>query len=119
MKPKSVIGWILSILSALIFLFAAYLQLTGNPIEVQGFGLFGLPLWFMYIVGATEVIGSGLLLSPKQPLAGAALLSLIGLGAAYEHLSHGQLGFAPIPLVVSALAVGGAILRDGLRAFLH
>jgi hypothetical protein len=118
MSARTIAGWVLSVLPSLMFAFAAYLKLTGNAAEVDGFRLFGLPIWFMYVVGVAELTGVGLLLFTRQRLAGAAILCVVGLGAAFEHATHEQLGMAPIPLALAALAVVGALLRDA-QAKMH
>jgi hypothetical protein len=86
------------------------MKFTANPAEVAGFTLFGLPIWFMYLTGAMEVGGVVLLLLSPWRYAGAALLVIVGLGATFEHLTHGQYAMAPIPFVCAALAVLGASL---------
>jgi len=113
MNARTIAGWVLSVLPSLMFVFAGYLKLSGSAMEVDGFKLFGLPIWFMYVVGVTELTGVALLLFTKWPLVGAAILSVVGVGAAFEHLTHAQLGYAPIPLALAACAVAGALLRAG------
>jgi putative oxidoreductase len=111
MNVRAIAGWALSILGSLMFAFAGTLKLIGSSVESDGFRVFGLPIWFMYVVGVVEITGVVLLLFTKRPLIGAALLCVVGAGAAFEHLTHAQLGFAPIPLLLAAFAVAGALLR--------
>jgi hypothetical protein len=110
-RTRTIAGWVLSVLASMVFLFAAFPKLTGNPMAIEGFARFGLPVWFMYGVGVAEVAGVALLLFTKRRLAGAGLLGVVGIGACFEHATHAQLGMAPIPLVVAAFAVAGAFLR--------
>jgi uncharacterized membrane protein YphA (DoxX/SURF4 family) len=109
---RPIAGWLLSAIASAIFLYAAFLKLASNAMEIAGFTLFGLPIWFMYLVGIAEVTGVALLLLTKQRLAGAWILSVVGLGAAFELATHAQLGMAPVPLVLAAFALGGARLRS-------
>ena len=107
--PK-VAGWIMSILAGVLFLFAAFLKLTHNAMEVEGFRTFGLPIWFMYLVGLMELAGAALLLT-RRPIAGAVLLCIVGLGASFEHATHAQMPLAPLPLLAAFIAAFGGYLR--------
>ncbi|HEY0797965.1 MAG TPA: DoxX family protein [Candidatus Baltobacteraceae bacterium] len=110
MKARVISGWVLSGIAALLFFTAGCFKLSNNPIDVNAFTLYGLSLPFMYAVGVAEIAGAATLLT-KQRLAGAVVLTIVGLGAAFEHLTHAQAAFAPIPLVLAAFALGGALLR--------
>jgi len=107
---RRVVSWVAAILSSLMFLLAAFMKFTDNPAEAAGFALFGLPIWFMYLTGTMELGGVVLLLLSPWRYAGAALLVVVGLGATFEHLTHGQYAMAPIPFICAALAVLGAVL---------
>jgi putative oxidoreductase len=115
MTVRRVAGWAAAILASLMFLLAAVMKFTNNPAEVVGFTLFGLPIWFMYVSGAMELGGVALLLLSPWRYAGAALLVIVGLGATFEHLTHGQYVMAPIPFICAALAVLGAVLLQAQR----
>ena len=110
-RARTIAGWVLSILASLVFLPAAFSKLSGSAAAIERFARFGLPIWFMYAVGVAEITGIALLLFTKQRLAGAAILSAVGVGACFEHLTHAQLAMAPVPLVAAAFAVAGALLR--------
>jgi len=112
MTARQIIGWILSIVASAMFALAGYLKLTSNPMETQAFAMYGLPLWFVYVVGVMEIAGVILLLFTKWRTAGAALLTVVGLGATFEHATHAQLAMAPIPLAAAACAIVGAMLRE-------
>jgi len=57
-KHQKIAFNILRAITSLIFLFAAYSKLTGNPQAIQGFAMVGLPVWFMYCIGIGEVLGA-------------------------------------------------------------
>jgi len=107
---RRILGWICAIVPSALFLLAAFFKVTSNPAEVAAFVLYGLPIWFMYLVGAMEIGGVVLLLLTPWRLVGAALLVCVGLGATAEHLTHNQAAFAPVPFLCAALAVAGALL---------
>jgi uncharacterized membrane protein YphA (DoxX/SURF4 family) len=115
MTTRVVTGWVLSIVAALAFTFAGAIKLAGNVQAVTMFAQFGLPPWFVYLVGIAEIAGSVLLLVPWRPSIGAAILCCVAAGAAFECLAHEQAAFAPMAPVLAALAVAGTLLR-GARA---
>jgi len=119
MKPRAIASWVLSIIAALMFLFAGSIKIVGNVEAVTMFAQFGLPPWFVYAVGIAEIAGSVLLLLPWRPSIGAAILCVVALGAASECLAHGQASYAPLAPVLAILAVVGTLLRGpraGVRA---
>jgi uncharacterized membrane protein YphA (DoxX/SURF4 family) len=83
---------------------------------IHEFGVFGLPLWFMYLTGVLELIGAILVLIPRLASGGAGLLGCVMLGALAAHLSHGQAAMIGAPLVLLILAVAVGWLRGWGRA---
>lgn len=117
MRARSIAGRTLSVIAAVMFVPAAVLKLIGNSIETTTFVQFGLPIWFMYVVAVVELTGVALLLFSKRRLAGAALLTVVGLGAIVETALHMPLAMVLVPLIAAACAVGGAFLlraSDGI-----
>ena len=109
-KKKDIAYWVLAVLIALPFLAGAYLKLTGSEMEVQGFQMFGYPLWFMYFIGACELLGAFGLLFGKilhRDLPRLAALGLIGImiGAIYTHVMYTPLVMAIPALVLSILLI--------------
>ena len=78
---KSIALWVLRVLLAALFLFAAYMKLSGNPMMVAEFDTVGLGQWFRYVTGILELVGAVALLVPKTSLNGAALLLCVDAGA--------------------------------------
>jgi uncharacterized membrane protein YphA (DoxX/SURF4 family) len=75
---------VLRILFGLVFLGAGVAKIAGVPIMVQEFDLFsqfGIGQWFRYLVGAIEIVGALLLISPRTVLYGAGLLFCVSVGA--------------------------------------
>ena len=56
----------------------------------KDFQEWGYPIWFVFVVGAIEVAGAGLLLIPALRFYGALLLAADMLGATVTHLGPGR-----------------------------
>ena len=54
-------GLLLRGLLTVVFVAAAGMKFAAVPFEVAGFARFGYPLWFMYAVGAAQLVGAALL----------------------------------------------------------
>ena len=89
---KTITLWVLRLLIAALFLFAAYAKLTGDKMMVEEFGTVGLGQWFRYFTGAMEVVGSLLLLVPRVSAFGALVLLAVDAGAFVAQLAilHGD-----------------------------
>lgn len=68
-------------LIAALFLFAAFMELTGQPGMTGEFALVGLGQGFRYLTGVLEAAGGVALLVPAISTLGAILLLAIGAGA--------------------------------------
>jgi uncharacterized membrane protein YphA (DoxX/SURF4 family) len=101
---RIIVTWVLSGLLALAFLGAGLAKLTSQPMMVQEFGLFGLPLWFMFFTGALEIVSAALVLVPRYAFIGAGLLACTMVCALFAHLTHGQAAMIGGPLVLLVLA---------------
>lgn len=80
--PLKTIGlWVLRALVAALFLFAAAMKLTSQPMMVDEFATIGLGQWFRYLTGALEAIGAIAVLIPAVSGLGALLLLCVDVGA--------------------------------------
>jgi len=61
-------GLLLRGLLTVVFVAAAGMKFAAVPFEVAGFARFGYPLWFMYAVGAAQLVGAALLWTLEQGL---------------------------------------------------
>ena len=52
------LGWLLCLLLAFVFLFAVGVKLLSKPVMVEEFNRIGLGQWFRYVTGALEVFGA-------------------------------------------------------------
>ena len=50
--------YILLVLTSALFLFSGFSKIAAGPEVVQGFQVAHLPIWFMYFIGACEMLGA-------------------------------------------------------------
>lgn len=79
--------WVLRILAAALFLFAAAGKLTSRPAMVAEFDAVGFGQWFRYAVGLLELAGVGLVLAPRTTWIGAAVLLFVDVGAFFAQVA--------------------------------
>jgi putative oxidoreductase len=96
------------IVLALAFAGAGIAKLLSAPMMVAEFALFGYPPWFLYVVGALEVLSAIFFLVPRMRVVATAIVICIMVGAIFSHVAHGQFGMAigPLLLLVLAIALG-------------
>jgi len=102
-RAGNIILWVLQVLLAVFFGFAALSMLTGQQAAVDQFTQIGFGQWFRYLTGVLELVGAIGLLIPA--LSGLAALGLIGVmvGAAIIHLTvlpPATLALAPVTMIV-------------------
>lgn len=104
---RVVLGWILCVLLALVFVLFGGMKLLGKPIMVQEFNQVGLGQWFRYFTGTLEVAGAIGLLIPKVSRWAALLLAVVMVGALIVHFTvlHSPPALAAILLVLAVLTV--------------
>lgn len=90
--PVTTLIWALRALMAALFLFAAWLKLSGSPTMIEEFGQLGLGQGFRYFTALLEAAGAIVLLVPSVSVFAAALLMLIDAGALAAQLAvlHGD-----------------------------
>jgi uncharacterized membrane protein YphA (DoxX/SURF4 family) len=110
-RMQKIIGWILSVLLAALFVFAAIGKLTAQAMVVTMFHQFGYTRWFMTFVGILELIAGIAILVPRTAVWGAALMMVIMVGAIVTEVVHGTLGQLAMPVIVLVLATVAGSLR--------
>ena len=102
---RVILGWVLCLLLAFVFLMAGGIKLLSKPIAVWEFEQVGLGQWFRYLTGTLEVTGAVCLLVPKLSRWGALLLTAVMTGAIIAHLTvlHSRPTLAFILLVLAIL----------------
>jgi len=99
-RRRTIITWVLTILTAAVFLMAGFSKISQSEQMVTAFTGYGFPIWFMTLVGIGEVVGAiGLLLPPIATLAGLGLMGIAG-GAFITHLASGDSFGMAIPAIV-------------------
>jgi uncharacterized membrane protein YphA (DoxX/SURF4 family) len=85
-KGANIALWVLQGLLALAFVGAASGKLLGKPEMVALFEAVGVGQWFRYVTGLLELTGALLIVVPRTKFFGAALLSVVMVGAVLTHL---------------------------------
>jgi putative oxidoreductase len=100
----------LSILLALIFLASGLAKLASLEFELVAFERWGYPIWFMYSIGAVEVLGGLGLLIQRLSAAAAAALALMMIGAIATHVIHSEWGMLAAAAAIFLATVARAYL---------
>lgn len=108
---------IVSVGLALLFLTSGFTKLGDMPLQAQLFHRFGFPHWFMFVVGAAELVGATLVVIPRVRPYGAMLLAVVMMGAT---LSRAFTGVALPMMFFDALLASTCIwvAREDRPAFL-
>ena len=85
-KGANIALWIVQALLALAFVGAASGKLLGKPEMVALFDAVGVGQWFRYVTGLMELTGALLIVVPRTKFFGAALLSVVMVGAVLTHV---------------------------------
>jgi putative oxidoreductase len=107
--------WILRILVAGLFLFAAYMKLSGQQMMIDEFNTVGLGQWFRYFTGLLELAGGILVLIPAWSVIGALIVLVVDIGAFFAQVFVIRMDF------IHTIVIGAVILlliylqRDALR----
>ena len=99
--------WAYRIFVAMMFLAAAGMKLTGQPMMVAEFQQVGLGQWLRYFTGGLELIGAVLVLLPRFTSFGALLLLLVDIGAFIAQVTVLHMGW--IHTIVTGLILAGLI----------
>src|SRR3954467_2179544 len=102
--------WLLTIVSAGMFLLAGTLKLAGVQIEVDLFATVGIGQWFRYVTGLLEIGGAIGLFVPAVATYAALLLATVMVGAIATHLFI--VGGSPL---VPVLLLGATLTIASLR----
>jgi uncharacterized membrane protein YphA (DoxX/SURF4 family) len=111
------IGYVLSALPVLLFLFSGAMKLVKPPAVIEGFAHLGLPEKLALGLGILEITCTILYVIPRTAVFGAILLTGYLGAAILTHLRVGEPIFMPIIIGVSVWS--GLFLRDPrLRALI-
>jgi uncharacterized membrane protein YphA (DoxX/SURF4 family) len=77
-------------------------KLLGERHQVAQFAIFGLPHWFLLLVGTFEIVGGILLLVPATSPIGSLVLSTIMVGALWSHAArHQWVDLVPVTVLLT------------------
>ena len=89
-KTRKIIGWILTVILALLMLWSAFMKLSGNEEVVKGSAAFGLSANTLMWIGIVELLSILLFIYPRTGVVGTLLLASYLGGAIATHLEHAQ-----------------------------
>jgi len=114
-RARTIALWVLRLLMAALFLFAAFAKLTSQPQMVEGFGLLPVGQWFRYVVGLMELVGGVAVLVPAVSGLGALLLLVVDVGAFFAQILFMHQDWIHT-IVIGAILVALIYLqRDSIR----
>ena len=90
-KVKTVGLWVVQFLIAALFILQGVAKLSDGGGWVERFAEWGYPDGFVVVVGVVELIAAVGVLIPATAVVGAVLLIIIMAGAAFTHLTHGEI----------------------------
>ena len=102
---KNIAIWVLRILVAGLFGFAAFMKLSGQPTMVEEFGVVGLGDWFRIFAGLVQIVGAAAVLYPVTTAWGALLLLCVDVGAFIAQVTRIHQDWVH-PIVIGAVIVG-------------
>jgi uncharacterized membrane protein YphA (DoxX/SURF4 family) len=109
---RNIAAWILTVLMALIFVYAGGIKLIGMRGMVQEFERIGFGQWLRYLTGILEVSGAIGILIPRFRFWSALQIALVMAGATFTNLSILHMpNLAPLTAVLLVLALTLAWLR--------
>jgi putative oxidoreductase len=85
-RALPIVVWVLRVLMAALFLFAAFAKLTSMQLEVDVFAMLPVGQWFRYLVGLLELAGGICVLIPTISGLGAIILLVVDMGAFFAQV---------------------------------
>lgn len=112
---KSMILWIATIGVGGLFLVSGVMKLSGAQEAADMMAHYGYPEWFLYLIGAAEVVGAVLLFIPRVSSLGALTLGGIMFGAIFTHMAHFEwMGMGFTALLFGLLVMVGYARQDSV-----
>ena len=95
-KTIKIIGWVLTVILAFLFIMSASMKLTQNETAVAQASTFGIDATTYLFIGIIEIISLILFIIPRTGIIGTLLLAAYLGGAIVTHLQHQE----PIAMAV-------------------
>ena len=109
-NKMNVVGWIMTVVPSLLFVFSAVMKLSQKPEVVEGFAKFGIPAGLIVPLGILELVCTIVYLIPATTVIGAILLTGYIGGAIITHVRIGD--SVMLHVAIGIVIWGGAFLRD-------
>jgi hypothetical protein len=109
-KAARIVGWILSVLPALMLLMAAAMSLSHSPQVMEGMNKYGFSEKAATFIGIAALASALLYLLPPTAVLGAILMTGYFGGAVVTHLRAQEPFF--VPVLVGVVVWLGLFLRD-------
>jgi hypothetical protein len=119
MKAQTVAYWVTTGLTAALFLFGGFSDLSRSPQVIEGMNHLGYPAYFVSLLGTWKLLGAVAILAPRFPLlkewAYAGMFFDMS-GAAVSHASSGDpLGRVIFPVLLLVVLAASWALRPSSR----
>jgi len=114
-RTMTIVLWVLRVLMAALFLFAAFAKLSGQQMMVDEFGLLPVGQWFRYVVGLMELVGGVAVLVPAVSGLGALLLLVVDVGAFFAQILFMHGDWIHTIVIGAILAALIYLQRDSIR----
>ena len=108
--------WVLRVLLAAMFLFAAFAKLTGNAMMVDEFATIGLGQWFRIFTGLVEIVGAVALLTPAVSGFGAIVLLAVDVGAFVAQVGVLHMDWIHTIVIGALLAIAIYLQRGAIQS---
>jgi putative oxidoreductase len=115
-RAMSIGVWVLRGLVALLFLMAAAMKLSGQPMMVAEFDKVGFGQWFRYFTAAMELLGAVIVLIPRYSPLGALVLLAVDVGAFVAQVTVLHMDFIHTLVIGGLLALLIYLQRGSLAA---
>ena len=113
-RRRTIIIWIVTVLLLLGFGGAGLAKVMGVEGMLQSLASYGLPTWFITLLGVGEIVGAiGLLVRPVSSLA-ALGLAAIAFGAIVNHAVNPPFTMAIPAIILLVLSLAVAWMRGGV-----
>ncbi len=115
---KTITLWVLRILSAGIFISAAFMKLSGQQQMIDEFAIIGLGQGFRYLTGILELVGGIAVLVPRFSPLGALLLLAVDAGAFVAQVAILHMDWIHTIVIGAILVAVIALQRPALKALI-
>jgi hypothetical protein len=108
MKPRNIIGWILTVAIAALLLFSASAKLMADTKTINMAAHMGLSLKKFKFIGLVEIVSTLLFIFPRTGVLGTLLLAAYMGGAIATHMEHFMSPNMPV-LIECVIFIAGAL----------